>query len=262
MPAKKTTIDNGMGRLLARAQVRAALPFLVAGGLLLSLIGFSGYEVGHHISAIESSIVGLGPWGGIAFVVFFAVSTSVLVPESVLSMSAGALFGLGWGVAAAVAGALLGAVLQYGLSRWLLRAPIQRALAARPALAAIQRAVLRDELRLQLLLRLAPLSFATVSYVLGAAGVRFAGFLLACLCLVPHILVEVYFGHAGMHVARRVAGFTPASALHDLVIAGGLAVSLVALALVSRRAHQSIMRAVAESELDEAQNPTSMASLR
>ncbi|MEJ2170137.1 MAG: hypothetical protein P8X90_31950 [Desulfobacterales bacterium] len=72
-------------------------------------------------------------------------------------------------------------------------------LAARPALTAIQRAVGRDEFRLQLLLRLTPLNPAIISYRLGSAGVRFSSFLIACLALTPSLIIEVYFGHVGKH---------------------------------------------------------------
>ena len=63
-------------------------------------------------------------------------------------------------------------------------------------------AVARSELKINMLLRLTPLNPATVSYILGATGVRFPGFLLACLALTPHLLIEVYFGFAGKHLAR------------------------------------------------------------
>jgi len=74
-----------------------------------------------------------------------------------------------------MAGSLLTGALQFALARQLLRAPIQRALAARPSMAAIQHAVSRDQFRLQVLLRLTPLNPATISYLLGATGVRFSG---------------------------------------------------------------------------------------
>ena len=115
------------------------------------------------------------------FVGLFALATSVLLPDTVLCIIAGALFGLGWGVAAVLAGSFLAAAIQFALAHQLLRARIQRTLAARPSLAAIQRAVSRDEFRLQVLLRLTPLNPATISYLLGAAGVRFSGFLIAWL---------------------------------------------------------------------------------
>ena len=101
-----------------------------------------------------------------------------VAPYRVLCIIAGALIGLYWGVAAVLAGSLLAGAIQFALSHKLLRARIQRALAVRPSLADIQRAVRRDEFRLQVLLLLTPLNPATISYLLGMADVRFAGFLI------------------------------------------------------------------------------------
>jgi uncharacterized membrane protein YdjX (TVP38/TMEM64 family) len=56
------------------------------------------------------------------------------------------------------------------------------------SLATITRAVKGDEFRLQMLVRLTPLNPASVNYLLGAAGVRFSGFLVACLYSGPQIL--------------------------------------------------------------------------
>jgi uncharacterized membrane protein YdjX (TVP38/TMEM64 family) len=127
------------------------------------------------------------------------LTTSFLVPDTVRCIIAGALFGLYWGAAAVLAGILLAAAMQFALSQKLLRSRVQRMLAARPALTAIQRAVGRDEFRLQLLLRLTPLNPAIISYLLGSAGVRFSSFLIACLALTPSLIIEVYFGHVGKH---------------------------------------------------------------
>jgi uncharacterized membrane protein YdjX (TVP38/TMEM64 family) len=153
-----------------------------------------------------------------------------------------------WGLAAVLTGSVLAGAMQFALSHKLLRARIQRALAARPSLAAIQRAVSRDELRLQVLLRLTPLNPATISYLLGAAGVRFSGFLIALLALTPNLVIEVYFGRVGKHVARLAVSDARTAHLHDLVIIGGLAVCIVVMAVVSRMARKALMQAVTETE--------------
>jgi uncharacterized membrane protein YdjX (TVP38/TMEM64 family) len=150
-----------------------------------------------------------------------------------------------------VAGSLLAAALQFLLSQHLLRTQIQRALAGRPALAAIQRGVSRDTYRLQVLLRLTPLNPATVSYMLGAAGVRFSGFLLACLALIPNLFIEVYFGRVGKHVARMAGRDARTVYLHDLVVIGSLAVCVIVVVLVSRMARKAVLEAVAEAENTE-----------
>lgn len=236
-----------MQRFLARALSRSALPYLVMGVLLAITIVVVGREVTHHITAIESWIASLGLWSILAFIGIFVVATSLLLPETVLAIIAGALFGLAWGLAAVVAGSLLASALQFMLSRHLLHAPIQRALAARPPLTAIQRAVTRDQFRLQVFLRLMPLNAATISYLLGAAGVRFAGFMVAWVALVPHLVVEVYFGHAGKHVARMAGRDARAVYLHDLVLIGILAACIIAVVFASRVARKAVLDAVTES---------------
>jgi len=221
----------------------------VAVGLLLiiAIVG-GGREIGHHINAIESWVTKLGPWGVLAFVGLFVLLTSFLFPDAVLCIIAGALFGPGWGVAAVLVGSVLAGTMQYALSRKLLGARIRRMLAARPSLGAIQRAISRDEFRLQVLLRLTPLNPATISYLLGAADVQFPGFLLACLALTPNLAIEVYFGHVGKQVAGLAGSDARIAYLHDLTIIGGLAMCIAVMVLVSRMARKAVMQAVAETE--------------
>jgi uncharacterized membrane protein YdjX (TVP38/TMEM64 family) len=236
-----------LSQWLKAADRRNILVFAGAALLLVVAIVAAGDEIKHHVGAIEAWIEGLGPWGVVGFVAIYVAATSLLFPESALSIIAGALFGIAWGLAAAALAMLLAAVLQYTLARRLLRGRIERLLAARPLLASIERAVRRQELRLQLLLRLAPLNPATISYLLGAAGVRFGGFMLACLAVAPHLLLEVYFGYAGRHVAHMAARDHQELYVHDLAVLGGLAIAMVVLALVSKMAYKAVLGAVAES---------------
>jgi len=94
------------------------------------------------------------------------------------------------------------AVLNYLIARSLLRSRIEKMLEKHPKLRAIQRAANHEGLRLQLLLRLAPLNPVSVSYVLGASGVRFSTFLLATVGLIPVVFVEVYFGYLASNPNR------------------------------------------------------------
>jgi uncharacterized membrane protein YdjX (TVP38/TMEM64 family) len=249
--AENTNSSDRLSRFLKRVYSRAALPYLAVGMSLIVAIIVVGHEIEHHIHAIESWITELGPWGLLAFIGLFILATSFLVPDTVLGIIAGALFGLYWGVAAAVAGSLLAGSMQFALSRKLLRTRIQRTLAARPSLAAIQRAVSRDEFRLQVLLRLTPLNPATISYLLGAAGVRFQGFLIACLALTPNLLIEVYFGHVAKHATMLAGGDARTAHLHDLALIGGLVVCVAVMVLVSRTARKAVMQAVAQTEKAE-----------
>jgi len=229
------------------ARSQSELGYLAAAVVFLLAMLALGHELEQHIKPVEAWLAELGPWGGVAFVVLLALGTSILLPESIFGVAAGVLFGLTWGVVVALVGNVLAASLQYVLSHRLLRARVQRSLAARPSLAAFQRAVLEDELRLQLLVRLTPLNPATVSYLLGAAGVRFRWFLVACFALLPHLLLEVFLGHAGKHVARMAVGARGETA-HNLAILGGVLAVTAVVVLVSKMAHKAVTAAVAAAD--------------
>jgi uncharacterized membrane protein YdjX (TVP38/TMEM64 family) len=164
-----------------------------------------------------------------------------------MAIIGGALFGLGGGTLAVVVGALAAAIVQYFLARYFLRDRIEHMLAAKPSLLAIQRAVQRKELRLQVLLRLSPLSPVLCNYMLGTAGVRFPGFLLACLALIPGLFLEVYFGHAGKHLAHMAGRDDRSVLMHDGLIFGGLLLCIIVMLLVARTARKALQEAMTET---------------
>jgi uncharacterized membrane protein YdjX (TVP38/TMEM64 family) len=226
---------------------RAVLLYAGMGLLLVIALVVVGDEIAHHIRAIDAGIASMGAWGVLAFVGLFVLATSVFMPETVLSIMAGALFGMAEGLAAVVAGGIAAATVQFLLSRRVLRPRIEKTLGSKPSLAAVQHAVMRSEIRIQTLLRLTPLNPATLNYLFGAAGVRFPGFLLASLAFLPHQVVEVYFGYAGRHVAKIVGRHGPAVYLHDIAVIGGLIVCIIALAFITRTARRAVAEAVAEA---------------
>lgn len=233
---------NTLTGLLARSRSGKTLAYAAVGGLLLLAIVLVGDDVVRHMDAIEDWITRLGPWGIVVFIGVYVLAASLMLPESVLSIAAGALFGLAWGLGAVVLGSVLAAALQYLLSQHILRHRIDTIVAGKPSFSAIAQAVRQNEFKLQLLLRLTPLNPATMSYLLGATGVHFGGFLLASLASFPHLLLEVYFGFAGKHVAR-MAG-TATGHLHDIVVIGGLTLTIVVIVFVSRFAHKALLQAM------------------
>ncbi|MBL0163491.1 MAG: TVP38/TMEM64 family protein [Xanthomonadales bacterium] len=244
-------------RQLLSRELRSIVPLSLVVILIIVAVILLGREAERHLHAIEATITELGPWGRVAFVGVLVIGTSVLIPESLFGLVAGALFGLAWGIGLLLAGNLLAAALQYGLARRLLHEPIQRALETRPLLRSIQSAVIRDEFHLQVLLRLTPLNPALVSYLLGAAGVRFTGFMLASLVLISHYAIEAYIGHAGKQLVTQGFAGAHSSWEHGLLIYGGIAVGLIAGILVSKAAHRAVLRAIAENSVSTADSPNS-----
>lgn len=236
--------------LWSRAALEKVLPYVLVGGGLAVLAVILGEEIGHHLGVVEAWIEGLGPWGVVAFAALYGLLSALFVPDSLLGIVGGASFGFGPGLAAGVAGTLVGATLEYALARRILRGKVERYLGARPGLAAVQTAVRRQELRLQLLIRLTPLNRAVTSYVLGAAGVGFARFMVALVAVLPHLCLEVYFGYAGKRLALALGRSGGPRGLHEVALALGLVAAIVAVAMISRTARKAV-EAAAEKARDE-----------
>lgn len=218
---------------------------LVAGVLLLVavVVGFSGHELGRHIKSLESWISQLGLIGMLVFVVLVVVATSLFLPESVFGIAAGVLFGFEWGLAAIVLANILAATLQYGLAYRLLREPIRRKLGAGRMSAVVQRVAGDGNFNLQLLLRLAPLNQTIISYSLGASGMRFPPFLAGLIAMFPAIVVEVYLGHTGKHLALISAGVKHSGWRHDVLLFSGLLAIAIGVGLASRAAYRGVLSA-------------------
>jgi uncharacterized membrane protein YdjX (TVP38/TMEM64 family) len=227
------------------ARIETIFSSVIAGGTLVAGIIFLGDEIDRHIDGFEAWIVGLGPWASAAFALLYAVLGSIFVPDILLGIVAGASFGLARGLAVVAAGSVGGAALQYALSRRLLKPAVDSFLVSRPALAAVQAAVRQQEFKLQLLIRLTPLNRALTSYVLGATGVGFGRFLVACVALLPSLCLEVYVGYAGKHLARMTTQPGHPVALHDTLLIAGLVMAIAAMLVVSRTARRAFEVAAA-----------------
>ncbi|RNL74257.1 TVP38/TMEM64 family protein [Streptomyces sp. I6] len=137
----------------------------------------------------------LGLWGPVVFALCYAVAVTALLPGSVLTASAGALFGLTLGTAAVLVGATAGAALSFGLARRLGR-PVVARYAGSGRLARLDSYLTRRGFAAVLLVRLVPLfPFSVINYGAGVAGVRFSSYLAAtALGIIPGTVVYTGLG--------------------------------------------------------------------
>ncbi len=193
-----------------------------------------------HFQDIENWIKDSGAWALVIFVVVYVVLCTFFVPDTVLGIAAGTIFGFTHGLAAATLGSVLGAILQYGLAHRLLRPTVERFILRKPALASLQTAVLQQEFRLQLLIRLTPLNRTLTNYMLGAAGVGFLRFVAACVGFLPTLCLEVYFGYAGKQMVAATSQPGHAAELQDVVMVVGLVVAIIVMVVISRMARRAV----------------------
>ncbi len=204
-----------------------------------------------HGHAVVRWIAGGGVRGLVAFAIIYLAATLLLVPPGILNAVAGALFGVGWGMAVVSCTNLTAAVIAFFLSRTVARQWAQRHIERRRRLLAMDRALERGGLKMVFLLRCSPVSpFAVVNYLLGLTRVRFRDYALGTMAgAAPGTFVYVYAGSAATSVAELLAHGVPRGGTGQQVLFWtGLAATLAACALMARYARRELHQEGAEHD--------------
>jgi uncharacterized membrane protein YdjX (TVP38/TMEM64 family) len=214
---------------------------------VVALLVFAGRRAAALVPEFAAWVQGLGALGALVFIAGYVVATVAFVPGSLLTLGAGAIFGLVQGVALVLVGATLGASAAFLVARHVARRPVERRLAGNPRFAAIDRAVGREGRKIVFLLRLSPVfPFNLLNYALGLTRVRFVDFVIASAGMLPGTLLYVYYGKVIGDVAALAGGARIAKNTGYYALLGlGLVATIVVTTVVTRIAR----RALADTEL-------------
>lgn len=208
-----------------------------------------------YINTAELFVQSLGLWGPLLFVGLFLVLTSLFVPESILAIAAGAIFGLWWGLLWVFVAGTITASFIFLIGRTMLRTRAEQMLATHPKINAIDTAASNAGFRLLLLLRLSPLNYSLLCYLVAVSRARFKPYLLSCIGMAPGNFSTVYVGFAAKHsadLARKLkdhGGHLPPgdSMAHEITLYLGLGAAIIASLVVTRIAMKAIREATAQT---------------
>jgi uncharacterized membrane protein YdjX (TVP38/TMEM64 family) len=214
----------------------AALAVLAAVAL------WGGRDFAERLPAIFAGIQQLGPVAPVAFVLIYAVAVVALFPASLLTIAAGAAFGLIRGAGLAFAGAVVGSTAAFLLARYAFRDIVAKRLASVPRFRTVERAVSAEGRRIVFFLRLSPVvPFNLLNYALGLTTTSLADFLVASVGMIPGTLVYAYGGKvAGEALALAGQAQVPKNASYYGLLVGGLAATVAATALATRAARRAL----------------------
>ena len=202
-----------------------------------------GREAAGVIPAATAWVRQAGAWAPVAFIALYAIACIAFVPASLLTLAAGAIFGLWTGIALVAVGATIGAACSFLIARHGARARVEGWLGRNARLKAIDEAVGGEGRRIMFLLRLSPaFPFTAMNYALGLTRVRFADFLVAMVGILPGTTLYVYAGAVAGEVASAAAGGPVRGMAYYLVLALGLAATLAVTLLVTRLARRALAR--------------------
>ncbi|MBW4657885.1 MAG: TVP38/TMEM64 family protein [Drouetiella hepatica Uher 2000/2452] len=191
-------------------------------------------------------IQGLGAVGAIAFMALYAVATIALVPGSVLTLGAGAVFGVLQGALYVFVGACLGATLAFLIGRYWVRDWVARRIAENAKFKAIDQAIGREGFKIVLLTRLSPVfPFTLLNYALGITGVSLRDYILGFVGMIPGTLLYVYLGSLAGNLAA-IGSSTQPAAIWAIRVVGFIATVTVTL-YVTRIARKALA-AIPDSE--------------
>ncbi|HJW92187.1 MAG TPA: TVP38/TMEM64 family protein [Thermoanaerobaculia bacterium] len=210
---------------------------LIIFALAALAIAFRELPVAQWLTAFRTWVAGLGFLGYVLYAVVYAICIVLFIPGSVLTLGAGATFGVIKGTIVVVIGATLGATLAFIVARTIARKRVEAMAAKDKRFRALDRAIASEGAKIVLLVRLAVVfPFTYTNYVFGLTGVRVLPYALATLVgIIPGTIAFVYIGAAA---AEATAG-----TVKLVVYIVGAVLALIASAFVARVAVKAIHRA-------------------
>lgn len=192
--------------------------------------------------AALDAVSGMGPAGQLLFVLLYAAACVLFLPAVVLTLGAGAAFGVGRGFLLVWTGASLGLVAAFLSGRYLLRDWVRRRLEPYAAFRAVSTAVGREGWRVVLLTRLSPvLPFTLLNYGYGLTSIGLREYAWSsAVGIVPGTLLYVWLGAAAGEAVRAGAGGRQRTPAEWAFYIMGLAATLAAVVLVGRAAKRAL----------------------
>jgi uncharacterized membrane protein YdjX (TVP38/TMEM64 family) len=194
------------------------------------------------LTALLLRVTELGPWGPVLFVAIYIVAALVIAPAIVLTLAAGALYGVWWGSLLVFVSATLGAIAAYAVAVRLSRLRLLGWMDRNPRVVAVRLAVAGEGPWIQFLLRLSPVvPFTWLNYALGLSRVPFRDFVVALVGMIPAIFLYTYYGMVVGDVAKLAAGVAPPRGpAYYVLLVVGLITTIVATTSIARAAGRAI----------------------
>ncbi len=206
------------------------------------------FDVATYLRQAMEWIQGLGFVGVFAFIGLYAACTVLLIPGTIPTLAAGAIFGLGQGIIYVSLGSTIGATLAFFVGRYLARDAVAGAVGKNPKFAAIDEVVGREGWKIVGLLRLSPVvPFSLSNYFYGITAVKPLGYILASwIGMFPGTVMYVYIGTLlGLATSGGDEGMTTGQLVLTIV---GLIATVVVTVYITRIAKKAIDEKMAGNE--------------
>ena len=225
---------------MTQAQKHIPWSWIALGVAVIGLFVASRFlPLGVWIETFSEWVKGKGALGVVLFVLAYIVGTVLFLPGSLMTISAGVVFGLGWGILIALCSATVGASLSFLIGRYVAREAIKKRADQNKKFKAVDEAIGDQGWKVVGLLRLSPVvPFNLANYFFGVTRVDFWPYVLASFVgMAPGSALYVYLGYAGK---ATLSGKSEHSAVEVVFLAVGLAATVAVSVYVTRLAKKKL----------------------
>jgi len=197
------------------------------------------------LTVFNGWVQGLGPAGLLIYSLVYALAAVLLLPGSILTLAAGAAFGLLPGFGSVLLGATAGAALAFLVSRHLARRWVESWIETKPRFLAVDKAVAKEGWKIVFLTRLSPIfPFNFQNYAYGLTKISFWHYTLASLVgMIPGTFMYVYLGSLGRSSLEAAAGSEGVETLQLVLQIVGLAATVLVTIFITRIAAKALKEA-------------------
>ena len=219
---------------------RSAIVRVVAAIAVVALVVAVGRTI--DLRAALERIRDTGPLAPLLFIALYVAACVFLLPGAILTLGAGALFGVVKGALVAWTGATLGCAAAFLVGRYLARDWVAKRISGDKRFRAIDEAVGREGWKIVGLLRLSPVfPFNLLNYAFGVTRVSFRDYLLAsAVGMIPGALMYVYLGSLAGDLATLGAGGRTRTTAEWVLYGIGLIATVAVTVTVTRIARRAL----------------------
>ncbi len=220
---------------------RSRAKLIAIAAMVLALIAAARLlPVREWIQSLQDWVRGMGAAGPVIYGAIYVLAVVLFVPGIVLTLGAGFLFGLGWGIVVVSAASTTAAAIAFLIARYLARDSVEKIARKNPKFAAIDRAIGKEGWKVVALLRLSPLvPFSLSNYLYGLTSVEFVAYVATSwAAMLPATVLYVYLGAAGRTIGQK----TERSPWEWVLLGVGLAATAAVTVLLTRVAKRELAR--------------------
>jgi uncharacterized membrane protein YdjX (TVP38/TMEM64 family) len=221
-------------------------PIAAAIAVVLILAAGRHYNLPGLLASAMTWVAAQGVAGIAAYAVLYVVACLLFLPGSVLTLGAGAVWGVVGGVPIVSVASTLGATAAFLVGRYLARGAVARRTEGNERFKAIDEAVAREGWKIVGLTRLSPVfPFNLLNYAFGLTRVSLRDYFFASwIGMLPGTVMYVYIGSLAGNLAALGAGQSTRTPAQWALYAVGLAATVVVTAYVTRIARAALAKRV------------------